>query len=354
MAGVGTHLGAEGTDAYSLLAEIGRDCIGALQFLPEDEEPQPLDRITGTPLDEQQIESLLANLRQNPLGIRRDHDFRISVAGAQEKTALLFHNGQWFEPSGTTPTTNILKPQIGRLSNGMDLTNSVENEYVCLKLLEAFGLPVAKAEIMTFGEQKALVVERFDRQWTKDGRLIRLPQEDLCQALSIPPTRKYQNEGGPGIISIMDTLRGSDDAPKDRQDFFTAVVLFWLIGATDGHAKNFSLRLFPGGRFRLTPFYDVMTLLPSVMDGHLSSKEFRLAMHMGKSRHYRMEDIVGRHVVETGVKAGLSEGEVRAMLETIRERAESNLDTVQAALPMNFPVGLIGAITQGVSSTLKA
>lgn len=351
---VAERVGAEGTDAYSLLAEIGRDCIGALQFLPEGEEPQPLDRITGTPLDEQQIESLLANLRQNPLGIRRDHDFRISVAGAQEKTALLFHNGQWFEPSGTTPTTHILKPQIGRLSNGMDLTNSVENEYVCLKLLEAFGLPVAKAEIMTFGEQKALVVERFDRQWTKDGRLIRLPQEDLCQALSIPPTRKYQNEGGPGIISIMDTLRGSDDAPKDRQDFFTAVVLFWLIGATDGHAKNFSLRLFPGGRFRLTPFYDVMTLLPSVMDGQLSSKEFRLAMHMGKSRHYRVGDIVGRHVVETGVQAGLSEREVREMLGSIRERATDSLNYVQGAFPTKFSAEILRAIDEKMASTFSS
>ncbi len=349
---VAEHVGAEGIDAYSLLAEIGRDCVGALQFLPEGEEPQPLDQLTGTPLDEQAIESLLANLGPTPLGIRRDNDFRISVAGAQEKTALLYRDGQWFEPSGTTPTTHILKPQIGRLSNGMDLSNSVENEYFCLKLLEAFGLKVAKAEIMTFGEQKALVIERFDRQWTKDGRLIRLPQEDLCQALSVPPTQKYQSEGGPGIVDIMDVLRGSDDATQDRKDFFTAVVLFWLIGATDGHAKNFSLRLFPGGRYRLTPFYDVMTLLPSVAQGQVSPKEFRLAMHMGKSRHYRVGDIVGRHVVETGVKAGLSVDAVQDIVLDIQSKVESVLTETVAAAAEKHSVSFGGDFSREVGKKI--
>ena len=143
-------------------------------------------KLTGETVSPEEIESTLNDLDARPLGIRKDRDFRLSIAGAQEKTALLFHEGQWYEPSGSTPTTHIIKPQIGMLPNGMDLSNSVENEYLCLKLLEAFGLKVAKAEIAMFGEKKALVVERFDRRWTKDGRLIRLPQEDMCQALSVP------------------------------------------------------------------------------------------------------------------------------------------------------------------------
>lgn len=105
------------------------------------------------------------------------------------------------------------------------------------------------------------MIERFDRRWTADGRLIRLPQEDCCQALSIPPTRKYQSEGGPGIVEIMDLFRGSDEPTQDRMDFFMSTILFWAIGATDGHGKNFSLSLMPGGRYRMTPLYDVLTLL---------------------------------------------------------------------------------------------
>jgi len=143
--------------------------------------------------------------------------FRWQVA--QEKTALLYHDGRWIEPTGTTPTTHIIKPQIGRLPNGMDLRDSVENEYLCLKLVENFGLRVAKAQITIFQDQKALVIERFDRLWARDGRLIRLPQEDCCQALSVPPTRKYQNEGGPGIVEIMGILRGSDEPTQEWLEY---------------------------------------------------------------------------------------------------------------------------------------
>ncbi len=190
---VAGKVGAEGTDVYSLLAKIGRDCAGALQFLPEDTDLGAGDttRIDGIPVNDQEIEDLLKNLVQAPLGLDRDEDFRISVAGAQEKTALLWHEGRWLKPRGTTPTTHLLKTQMGTLPNGLDLSLSVENEYYCLKLVGAFGLPVNAAEIRAFGQTKALVVERFDRRSTRDGRLLRLPQEDFCQALSVPPTLKF-------------------------------------------------------------------------------------------------------------------------------------------------------------------
>lgn len=258
------RVGADGTDAFSLLSVIGRDCIGALQFLPQGSSQETSNQLEGTVLSEHEIEVLLGELEEVPLGLQKENDFRISIAGAQEKTALLFHNGEWSKPTGTTPTTHILKPQIGKLSNGMDLTHSVENEFLCLKLLKNFGLRTANTEIIAFGSRRALVIERFDRRWTADGRLIRLPQEDCCQALSIPPTRKYQSEGGPGIVEIMDLFRGSDEPTQDRMDFFMSTILFWAIGATDGHGKNFSLSLMPGGRYRMTPLYDVLTLQPSV------------------------------------------------------------------------------------------
>lgn len=152
----------------------------------------------GKPVSGEDIGEMLRSLATAPLGIGDDDDFRISIAGAQEKTALLRRDGRWFKPVGMAATTHILKPQIGQLPNGVDLSNSVENEYLWLKLMNALGVPAAQAEIAEFGGRRTLIVERFDRRWAKDGRLLRIPQEDCCQALSVPPTRKYQLGGGPG------------------------------------------------------------------------------------------------------------------------------------------------------------
>lgn len=344
---VAERVGAEGVDAYSLLARIGRDCVGALQFLAEGEEPGDNRVLMGEPLSDAQIAAMLKDLGRTPLGIRAERDFRISVAGAQEKTALLFHDGQWVEPTGTTPTTHILKPAIGTLPNGMDLTDSVENEHFCLRLMAAFGLPVARTEITTFAGTKALVIERFDRLRARDGRLIRLPQEDCCQALSVPPTRKYQSEGGPGIVEICGLLQGSDEPQRDRANFLKATVLFWLIGATDGHAKNFSIALMPGGRFTMTPLYDVLTVQPSLDAGQLQTKDMKLAMRAGKSRHYKVSEIQGRHFVETGLAAGFSREQVAHIFTDIHTRAEQAFATALADMPVSFPEALFASVKQG-------
>ena len=172
--------------------------------------------------------------------------------------------------------------------------------------MAAFGLPVNAAAIHIFGKTKALVIERFDRTWTKDGRLLRIPQEDCCQALSTPPTRKYQNEGGPGMVDILTLLKGSDIPADDQKNFLKAQILYWLIGATDGHAKNFSLFLGPGGRFNLTPLYDVLTAQPSLDARHILKKQMKLAMSVGNSRHYTIDSIQGRHFVQTVQRAGLA------------------------------------------------
>ncbi|MFV8559586.1 type II toxin-antitoxin system HipA family toxin [Sulfitobacter sp. SBS6] len=350
---VAERVGAEGVDAFSLLSQIGRDCIGALQFLPDGQEPQPISELTGEVVNEAQIGAILSDLDLAPLGIRRENDFRISVAGAQEKTALLRKDGQWIEPTGTTPTTHIIKPQIGRLPNGMDLSDSVENEYLCLKLMEAFGLRATNVEMAQFGEKKALVVERFDRRWTSDGRLIRLPQEDCCQALSVVPTQKYQNEGGPGISDIMDLLLGSDDPNKDRYDFFKANVLFWLLGATDGHGKNFSVSLLPGGRFRMTPLYDVLTVQPTVNARQIERKYFKLAMNFGNSNHYKVANIVGRHIVETGIQSGLSRAVVQGLFDELQETSSAIVEATFNQLPEGFPESLLASIDGALKARLQ-
>ncbi len=350
---VAEKVGAAGHDAYSLLAAIGRDCVGALQFIPDDvAEPDGTTEISGESVDDAAIERLLKSLAQAPLGLDRDDDFRISVAGAQEKTALLQFDGQWIKPHGTTPTTHLFKPQIGRLPNGIDLSNSVENEFYCLGLLKALGLPVNRAEIMTFGGTKALVIERFDRAWS-NGRLIRLPQEDCCQALSVPPARKYQNEGGPGMLAIANLLKGADSPAGDLRTLFQAQLVFWLIGATDGHAKNFSVFLHPGGGYRLTPIYDVLTAQPSLDARQIERKQMKLAMSVGDNNHYRIDEVQARHFIQTAKAASLAPSLIQSAVADIAARIDAALTSLASDLPVDFPHALHDCVSAGVQQRLR-
>lgn len=342
---VAERVGAGGTDAYSLLSVLGHDCVGALQFLPDGAAPDPAGSSDGRRISDDDVAQMINNLKSAPLGLGDDEDFRISIAGAQEKTALLRKDGHWFKPVGSAATTHILKPQIGRLPNGVDLSNSVENEYLCLRLLEAFGVPAAKAEIADFGGRLTLVVERFDRLWARDGRLLRLPQEDCCQALSVPPTGKYQADGGPGLHAILDLLKGSDTPDTDIMTFMRANVIFWLIGATDGHAKNFSIFLSPGGRYRLTPLYDVLTAQPSLDTGEISRRKFKLAMSVGKSRHYAIQDIMPRHFLQTADLAGIGKPMMTTLFEELGSGVESTMDSLTNDLPRGFPWEIVDSVT---------
>lgn len=357
---VAERTGAGGTDAFSLLEQIGRDCVGAMQFLPDDLQADARMEVRGESVTEEEIERILANLARAPLGIDPEHEFRISVAGVQEKTALLFHEGQWMRPLGTTPTTHILKPQIGKIPTAfglIDMSASVDNEHYCLKLIEAFGLPVNQTEIQTFGKRRVLVVERFDRLWQDDDRLLRLPQEDFCQALGVPSTRKYQatvegHQNGPGIIDMILLLQASDESTLDQTALFKAQILFWLIGATDGHAKNFSIFLRPGGGFSLTPFYDVLSAQQAFDANQIPRKSYRLAMSFGKSRKYRILEITGRHFVETGKEAGLGPTIIREVITSVLEDAGAATDKALSEMPVDFSVQIHECIKRAIGSRL--
>lgn len=345
---------ADGTDAYSLLSAIGRDCVGALQFVPDGTAPDPVGTINAEKMADKEIVAQLADLARNPLGIGPDKEFRISLAGAQEKTALLFWRNAWQRPHGTTPTTHILKPQIGKLPNGIDLSQSVENEHFCMRLVEAFGLSVAQTEIKNFGDGNVLIVERFDRLWTKDKRLFRIPQEDCCQALGVPPTRKYESERGPGIRAIMDLLKGSDTPESDQRRFFKAQIVFWLVAATDGHAKNFSLQLAPGGRFVLAPLYDILSAQPAHDAGQIQRKQMKLAMAVGKSRHYAVDGILLRHYLQSAELCGLPEKTVREIFEELVANGDRAITATLEKMPGKFPQRLADSVTAGVKSRLAA
>ena len=345
---------ASSTDAFALLHTLGRDCVGAIQLLPEDESPTDIYEIHGEALNNAAIAQRLRNMPSSALGTQDTlADLRLSIAGAQEKTALLWHDGQWLLPQGSTPTTHIFKLPMGLVGNMLaDMRSSIENEWLCAKILAAYGMPIAHCDMAVFEDQKALIVERFDRQLARDGSwIIRLPQEDLCQATGTSPLRKYQADGGPGIATIMDILLGSEDAEQDRANFFKTQILFWLLAATDGHAKNFSLALRPGGSYRATPIYDVLSAHPVIGPGQnqIAPQKAKLAMAVrGRSNHYLIEKIQRRHWLAQGQQVGIGAAMAERLIEEVLSATEPAIEAANQALPSDFPLDVAEAIFAGM------
>lgn len=344
-------------DAFSLLEAIGRDCVGAVQLMPGEMEPQGWNRIQARPLQEGDVAAILRNL-QNPLQERGvdDGDFRISLAGAQEKTALLHTGNQWWLPQAATPTTHILKLPLGNVGgSGIALHHSVENEWLCSCLIAALGLPIAQTDIGRFEEQTALVVQRFDRAWARTAEaetgdyLLRIPQEDMCQTFGIPAALKYQADGGPQPERILELLGQSSNA-ADRSVFALSQFAFWLLAAPDGHAKNFSIFLERGGSISMTPLYDVLSMFPYMGSkaGQVHARKLKLAMRLPHQAggDYAMQSIQTRHWQRFAHSAG---GEVLwQRIVAMGHAVDGVLEQQQARLPANFPTQVWETIAHGM------
>ncbi len=266
------------SSAFSLLATpIGEDCAGAVRFAPPDE----LDRVLGrtgevTWLTEDEVAQRLRELREDSTAwLGRSFTGQFSLAGAQAKTALLFDGEQWGVPSGSIPTTHILKPAIAGLDDH-DL-----NEHLCLGAARRAGLIAARSTIGQFADETAVVITRYDRIEDAEKRIARVHQEDLCQALGVPPSGKYQNEGGPTPARIARLFRDAMTPQAGEEAvrrFADALIWNWLIAGTDAHAKNYSV-LLAGNQVRLAPLYDIASALPY----STHERKLRLAMKIGSS-----------------------------------------------------------------------
>jgi serine/threonine-protein kinase HipA len=352
---IATRYRTGGTEPFRLLARLGRDCVGAIQMLPPDEEPVDLESIRGRELNQGEIARLLQDTTSTtPLGQHEPvDDLRLSIAGAQEKTALLRHDNRWFLPEGSTPTTHIFKLPLGLVGNmRADMRTSVENEWLCSKIVAAYGLPIAQCEIATFEDQKALVVERFDRRPSSDASwILRLPQEDMCQATGTPALQKYESDDGPGINAIMDVLKRSEREATDTRRFFMTQMIFWLLAATDGHAKNFSIAHLPGNRYQSTPLYDVLSAHPIIGRGanRIAAQRVKLAMAVrGKNVHYLLNQIQPRHWIAQGERVGFSATDVEEMIGELTARTPDVIEEVARLLPKDFPMDIAEAIFNGM------
>jgi serine/threonine-protein kinase HipA len=327
-------------NVFALISHVGEDCAGAVQFVTPDRlsamRSGKEDKVEW--LSEADIAKRLETLRADHAAWRLPRDTgQFSLAGAQPKTALLFQNDRWGIPSGRLPTTHILKPPTGQFDG------HAENEHICLMLARSLGLPSAQSKVMRFKDEIAIVIERYDRQ-RKGNYIIRVHQEDVCQALGIMPTKKYQNEGGPSASGIAELLRTYSTDRQDDLDTFVAAIGFnWLIAGTDAHAKNFSL-LLSDRRVRLAPLYDVASILPY---DEFDLQKIKLAMKIGGE--YKLNQIGLRQWQKFAREMRIDAAE---LIESLVAMAKQLPDDVNAARARGREEGLKETIIDRLATQL--
>lgn len=244
-------------DGFGLLDALGADCAGAVVLLPEGEKPDGGGDASVRVLDEGELIELIDELPRSPLGVEVEPgDVRLSLGGVQDKLVLVrLRSGEFGQPRGGAPSTCLLKPDYGRYE---DLA---ANEAFCMRAAAGAGLDVAITQLVQIGPTSCLYVERFDRAEDEEGRVYRLHQEDMCQALGILPTAKYEANGGPSVAQVVALLRGlgSARAALDVNRFLKAVLLNFMLGNGDAHGKNFALLYDESTGARLAPLYDVVS-----------------------------------------------------------------------------------------------
>jgi len=337
------HLfGVSSGNPIALLSHMGGDCAGAIQFASPDD----LERLTATRstepvqwLTEAEVAAELRSVRQTGTpGTSARASGQFSLAGAQPKIALLEEGGRWGRPSGRTPTNYILKPPTG------EFHGFVENEHFCLELARFLGLGAVSSRILQFGEETAIVVQRFDRA-KHNGLYRRVHQEDVCQALGVMPTRKYENEGGPGIARLIALLRdASSNVQDDILRFLRVTALNWVIAATDAHAKNYAVLHASGGALRLAPFYDILSYLPY---GDDALHGVKLAMRIGSE--YLVRKVNRRSWEGLAKQAGLGATDV---LDIVRDVVAEIPTAIESATDAAVESGLNPAIVRTLSERI--
>lgn len=317
---LGRRYGVSGENPFALLEHLGADCAGAVQFLP----PEQLDDVLAghgelVPTDEQQIGARLSRLRRDTTASWIASQENWSLAGAQSKFAVRVEDGRHFSPEGAEPTTHIIKPGIA------EFRDQALNEHLCMSALRRAGVSAAETAIRDFDGQTALVVQRFDRTRQPDGTLIRIHQEDMCQASGVDPRKKYEAAGGPRAVDIVNLLRrwSGTDAETNLDRFIDGLISNQLLGAPDAHAKNYGVMLV-GPEVHMSPLYDVASSLP--YDAEADSDLQKTAMKIG--RENRFGHIEPRHWRRFAQESGL---DPRPICDRVLELAERIPASLEAA-----------------------
>lgn len=295
---IGRDLGVSGNNPFDLLDKKGLDCHGAVQICPIGQLDSALNRGQSyRELTEEEIGSRLRRLIEYQTASWQTPQEHWSLGGQQSKIALARFNGTWHECDGAAATTHILKPGIP------NLRCQALNEHFCLELAHACGIPAAKSSYISFDGIDAIAVERFDRIILEPFQVIRLHQEDFCQALGVLPENKYASDGGPAARDILSILAKHPNAQANKETFAAELFFNYLVGAPDAHGKNYSVLLTADGSPLLSPLYDVASGLPYDLDGG----KWRAAMSIGSENrfgHVRKGNII-RFAEDGGLDPGI-------------------------------------------------
>jgi serine/threonine-protein kinase HipA len=311
-------------DVFGLLQGVGADVAGAARYQRIDAglSSEPIETDGFEQLDENGVAELLRSLTNDSTAWHARIRSHWSLAGAQSKFALCFDDitQSWSIPTGRNPTTHIFKPAIAGL-RFHDL-----NEHLCLTAAARLGLPTAISNIARFGSERALVVTRYDRMRVA-GIVERIHQEDFCQALGVPPEKKYQADGGPSLEDLVTLLREVEikSADDDVNTLVRAAAFNWLILGTDAHAKNYSL-LLSGRQVRLARLYDLASAAP--YGEH--TKKLRMSQKIG--RDYRPTEISSLHWERLALSARIDSDQLLRDITTMATRLPEVLNEILAPL----------------------
>jgi len=317
---IARNLGISANNDFSLLDKIGGECAGAISFFAAEQLPTEIN-VTNSDYQEistANLQEILTELPTSPL-LAGKHEIRLSLAGVQDKMTVAIVNGKMYLPLHGAPSTHILKPELGYQ------ISTVSNEAFCLKLAKAIGINAVDCEIANAAEHRFLLVKRYDREPAIPELLNirRIHQEDFCQALAIEPEKKYQAEGGPGLIDCFTLVRENSSMPiYDIPALLDAVIYNYIIGNCDAHGKNFSLLYQDNQSIRLAPLYD---LLSTTAYTELSTK---MAMRLGAE--YAINKITAKHFIQFASKTGLNKTLVLARLVEMASAIIINIDKVES------------------------
>lgn len=284
---IARKLGISETNDFELLKALGGECAGAISLLPAGREAADWgDYELLTP---DQLNIMIENMSNNPLLVSQD-ELRLSLAGAQQKLPVYIQDGKIYLPRGAYPSSHILKPQVPGFEH------IIENEAFSMMLAKKYGLPVPESS-MWKGKHAIYLVERYDRKRGTESKLIRLHQEDFCQALGYSYSQKYESEGGPNLDKCFSLLSDHSTQPVvDKRLLLEWIVFNYLIGNCDAHAKNISM-LITRQEYKLSPLYD---LVSTRVYPKLSPK---FAMRIGGQ--YRADWVLKEHWQRLAQSAGV-------------------------------------------------
>ena len=316
------NLGVSVGNDFGLLEALGGDTAGAISLLSPSESPGSVDGEVEW-LDEHDLAALIDGLPNRPMHADDDGEYRLSLAGAQDKLPVVVGaEGRIGLTKGRTPSTHILKTPI------VHLDGTVFNEALCPAIGRLLGIETVTAEPCRVAGRDFLLVERYDRVRTKDG-VRRSHQEDFCQALGVPARRKYQSEGGPGLADCFALLRRAVAVPaREALKLVDFVALSFLVGNHDAHGKNYSLLYLPdSAKAVLSPAYDVLSTIAYEKTRPMSRK---MAMSIGGE--YRPDYVRARHLDRLLGEAGLGAAATRRRLRGVAQSAPAAARHAREAL----------------------